>query len=300
MAAREFLSTKVYGDSAAKTVIVFLAGFPDDETSGWGDVLVNFQKAPDKYRLVCCCLPDFETSAAGKRRAWGYSINECVDLLERTIDEQVPDRRQKVVLCIHDWGSLVGILYENRHPERVASALLFDVACSVGPGKAFPLLLGATPYFILALYQVWWSFAYAVGQALSPLLGDVVFALYNLCVPAFLTPVSVKRGIPRPRKEISIEMCYIYFSFWRGMLSDEVVRKRQTPRRLTCPLLFFWGRDKNIMFHDAKFLADIDQRSDGSRHVGVEAGHWMTSGPAGAVCIREVDAFLGATPPTKG
>lgn len=290
---RECLSYKVFGNADAKTVIVFLAGFPDDETSGWGDVLTHLQSSPDKYRLICCCLPDFETAAAGRRRPWGYSIDACVELLERTVDKTVPDPRQRVILCIHDWGSLVGMLYENRNPERVSSALIFDVACSVGPGKAWPLFAGATPFFILILYQLWWSFSYFVGQMLSPRLGEFIFALYSLCVPSFLTPVSVKRGdIPRSRHEVSLEMCYIYYTFWRGMLTSDEVRKRQTPRRLSCPLLFLWGRDKNIMFHNSRFLAHVAQRTDGSRCVGIEGGHWITSGRAGAESIREVDVFL--------
>ena len=295
--ARDYLPTLQFGDAGAPKVLVMLAGFPDDETSSWGDVLLYLQtsKSFRDYRIMCCCLPDYEKGSVGKaKKPWGYTIDECVALLKSTIDKHVPNSRQKVTLVLHDWGSLVGQLYENRFPERVDRCVLLDVGQGLGPGKAFPLLGPATPYAIILLYQLWWASAYVVSQLVWAALGELLFALYGLLVPSFMWPTTLKsQDIPRPREEVGVALCYPYFQFWRAMFfSGAEQRRRMKPRKLSCPALFLFGADKNVMFHSARFIAELDTRSDGSRHVALDASHWMTRGPPGAACIREMEAFL--------
>ena len=288
--ARELLSYREFGKGSE--VLICLAGFPDNEISGWGEILDHLQTAPySKYRVVCVCLPDFEDEPlAQPRRKWGYSWDEIIALLDATISHVVPDPNKKVALMIHDWGSYGGLMYENRHPERVSKIVCLDVAMGISKGKSlFP------PYLIVVLYQLWWAWAYFLSQALHASIGSLVFALYSLLVPSWFRPTPMQaKDIPRPTAQISVQLCYPYYHFWKDMLfSTTKSRLSLIPRPVSCPILFCYGTHKNVMFHKPGFLKWIDRRTDGSKQVAIEgAGHWLSRGAAASAVCKEMDGFL--------
>jgi len=55
--------------------------------------------------------------------------------------------------------------------------------------------------------------------------------------------------------------------------------------------LFFYGTNKNAMFHSQEFLDRIDA-TPGSKHVAINAAHWMTYGESAIHVCREMDGFL--------
>ena len=290
-APRRLLSYREFGNPSGGRVLVSLAGFPDNETSGWSVLLEHFQlpKYSD-YRVICLCLPDFEDAPVAPPRPWGYTLPEILALIDATITHLVPDKRCKVTLAIHDWGAYYGLMYENAFPARVERVLCFDVAAGISKGKSQHF----NPYFIVMLYQLWWATAYWLSQAVHASVGKVVFLLYGLLVPAWLRPTSFHK-IPRPAEHISVRLCYPYFQFWRLAFSTKD-RKSLAPKPVTCPILFLYGTDKNVFFHTRRFLADIDARTDGSRWLAIEgASHWLVSdpGPQAQQCLDAVDAFLG-------
>lgn len=285
---RSMLSYREFGNVKGSKIIVLLAGFPDNETSGWGDVLEHFKTSPKfkDYRLICCCLPDMEDHPSVPRKPWGYSMDEMVALLAATVDHLVPNKQTKVTLCIHDWGAHVGMLFENAHTSRVEQILCFDVASGVSKGKS-NFFLG--PFFLVLLYQLWWASAYIVSQLIHHSIGNAIFLSYSIFVPAFLRPTRPEK-LPRPLKDINVSMCYPYYSFWKQALTTD--RKKLAPKRLSCRVLFLYGVDKNVMFHNNKFLSDIDSRTDGSKYLALDAGHWMTRGDPSKICIHAIEEFL--------
>ena len=139
-----------------------------------------------------------------------------------------------------------------------------------------------------------WGAAYTLSQLIHKHVGALAFGIYFLLMPKSLRPTSFA-GIPRPKNEITVELCWPYYQFWRLALTTKD-RKSLAPKPVGCPILFLYGSDKNVMFHNSTFLRDIDSRTDGrSRHLAIEGGgHWLVSAPGAvsAQCLEAVDAFL--------
>ena len=55
-------------------IIVMIAGFPDHCTSGFSEVL-NELLLTEKYRIICLCLPDFQSNCE-KPKPW-----VCINLI---------------------------------------------------------------------------------------------------------------------------------------------------------------------------------------------------------------------------
>ena len=80
----------------------------------------------DRYR---CIVPDHigcGRSDAPNDEAYGYSLEDRVNDLERCLDELVPD--QAVHLVVHDWGGMIGMAWADRHPDQVLSFTILNTA----------------------------------------------------------------------------------------------------------------------------------------------------------------------------
>jgi pimeloyl-ACP methyl ester carboxylesterase len=69
--------------------LVFISGFPDDCLSPWASVLNRFT---ERYRVILMCLPEYDSSTT-TRKKWGYSMDEIVKLMCKTIDEVLGDKQ---------------------------------------------------------------------------------------------------------------------------------------------------------------------------------------------------------------
>lgn len=126
-------------------VCVFLSGWPDDMVSAWSPMFNTFKQ---DYCCITLCLPDFNNASANHRKPWGYSFEDLVARLQFTIDKLVPANKQ-ITLCVHDWGAIIGMLYENKFPDRVNKMVIVDVGL---------MLTGLPPIrevVIIVIYQ-WW------------------------------------------------------------------------------------------------------------------------------------------------
>lgn len=304
------------------TPLFFVAGFPDDQTSAWGEVLEKIKQS-EKYincKIICLCLPEFEQTNKQRKR-WGYEFSEIVQRLDNTINHFVPDKTRKVELVVHDFGAWISLCYAAKHYDRIAKMAIFDVGIGMGKGlqPAYMTLI------IVFLYQLWWAFAYIVSQLLSVSLGQLVFWLYVVLVPKFLQVVPLQ-SFHRGREDVKVHMCYVYYQFWRDILfRRSSMPKPSLPK---CPVLFLvrnlihinsiqfnsfrfypflllifsiflflrfsgiqYGKRKNIMFHGRSFLRQIES-TPGSKHVGLDGGHWLTYGPTSEVAFQELTSFL--------
>jgi hypothetical protein len=97
--------------------------------------------------------------------------------------------------------------------------------------------------------------------------------------------------VPRPQNEIVVDFLYPYYTFWKQALTSGNP-KSLAPKRVSCPILFLYGLNKNVFFHNAKFLRDIETRADGSKYVALDCSHWIDRGTAAATANAEIDQFL--------
>lgn len=203
-------------------ILVFLSGFPDNEFSSFQPY---FEQLKDDYFIITMCLPGFENSSK-TRRPWGYDFAELITIMHATI-KAVSPRDEKVNLIIHDWGSFIGLLYENKYPETVKRLVTIDIGI-----VNFPKL---SQVFYLVFYQ--WAFAwcYFFSQVLGKSVGNALFYafLMLLYICPFLGPAPYDKP-PRPLSELRVDMCYPYYRFWVNYLTGRQIM----PKFPSCPVLF--------------------------------------------------------------
>ena len=104
-------------------LLVFLAGFPDDTTSGWGDSIEQLRKT-GKFRMIFLCLPGYHSSNPPK--SWGHNFDELIIMLDRTVNNLIGEKA-KFDFVVHDWGSIIGLLYQNKHPDRIGKFITLGI-----------------------------------------------------------------------------------------------------------------------------------------------------------------------------
>lgn len=189
--------------------LVFLGGWPDDSLSAWSPI---FEILKEKYRLVSLCVPQFETNCTEIKK-WGYSFDELSNMMDRAIHQAGCD--SPFTLIIHDWGSIIGMLYQKQFPDKVKSMILVDVGIK-GPA---PETIWGT--ILILLYQWWYAAAYIAAQILGERIGKIVLLAYFGFV--FLMPflkVCPYDSFHRPTSEaVNPNMLHLYYRFWKDFLS---------------------------------------------------------------------------------
>ena len=204
-------------------LVVFMAGFPDNCTSGWGDVLP--QELEKTHHLLFLCLPDFQK---GNKvfKPWGYSFKEIVERMHNTI-QSVNKTNEKILLVGHDWGAQLSLLYENRYPQFVGKVVLLDV------GLLKPPELPIVDLLLILLYQFWFAIAYIIASSINFTLGDLYFKAYYAPFLKFLSPCP-QDTLTIPFKDFNVNRCYPYYHYWKGKFTGTGTEARFP----SCPLLY--------------------------------------------------------------
>ena len=265
-------------------VMVFVAGFPDDQLTGWGKLVSEFSET---HRVICMCWPGYEKGGANKLPRWGYLISEVVAAMHETLaDISAEESIDNFTLVIHDWGSYLGLLYQNSFPERVARIVCFDVGILKKP----PLKDTA----IILLYQLWFCVVYFFSHFLGKIVGQAMMMSFFLFVNPFLGPAPHDR-VARPQLEITPWMLYPYWQFHFGsegyfMKGPQKMLRPRYPVS-NCKILFMYGKKKRCMFHGPEFLEKIE-KDEGSSWRAFDAGHWVQTSAFQPEVIAEMRRFM--------
>ena len=272
-------------------LLVLLAGFADDQISSWG--AANLDELAKTHRLICLCLPGYDKPReAGAIRPWGWDLEETADIIHKTIEKllQEEEHDDYTFLC-HDWGAFFGMVHQNVHPERIKKIVLFDI----GIVKRPPLLDAIRIIF----YQWWFALSFIVSQifpsSIFRCVGDLMMVAFKLLFSwNIIAPTN--ESMPRPLLEATSLMCYPYYYFWfgkKGYLRLGAKRMLR-PKEPRCPILFFYGKSKNVMFHGNSFVESLRGRTDGSVVKPMEnAGHWMLNTTENAsIVLQTLREFL--------
>jgi cis-3-alkyl-4-acyloxetan-2-one decarboxylase len=280
--------------------LFFLGGFPDDGLSGWSPL---FEILKQKYNIISLCLPQYSKGCQYKR--WGYSFDELVALLEITINQLSPE--VPITFICHDWGAVIGLLFAQKFPQRVSRLILVDVGIRDHGIKNIHQIWEIV---LILLYQWWFCSAYIISQFFGAPLGNCIFVLYMMLVTLFpFLKVCPTDTFHRPASEMTVEMCFIYFQYWKMIFQGHPI-VLQMP---SCPVLYLvslsppllssddispflslqYGTKKNAMFHGKDFLAKLgaDKRS---RSRSFDCGHYpMHSFPQ--EMAQEIETFFQDT-----
>jgi pimeloyl-ACP methyl ester carboxylesterase len=257
------------GPNESVPTMVFMSGFPDTELTAFSKIVPKFA---EDYRVIACGMPGLgsEGSRDVEEIGWGWTFSQIVEMLDATISKEVSDEDQ-IILVGHDWGAYVSSMYENAHPKKVKKLILFDVAMFHDVGK------DRSVYDILVslVYQLWFGFSFFLSRVFFNALGSIVFKSYFvICkiLPFMMTLISpLVKGdrCPRHYSEVRVDFTYPYYSFFRYGLFDSAMWVRFP----SCPMLFIYGKKKNVKFHNA--IDEISKRED-CDYLGLgNAGHWV-------------------------
>jgi pimeloyl-ACP methyl ester carboxylesterase len=261
------------GNPKGKT-LVFMSGFPDNQLSAFEGIITEFQK---DYRILAMCFPDFDTAYKSPLSSpWGYSLQQVVDMMAATINRNVK-KDEKVTLCIHDWGCVIGYLFENQHPTRVEKIIGCDVALLAK--DTMPL----KTYLIVVSYQLWFAHSFILAKLFGTAVGNISMLLF-MTLGKYIGIHPTRERPPRKQSEVNSLLCYPYYHFW---YNGGILLKTRFP---ACPFLFMYGKNKNIMFHNDKTLRKIDDRYD-CRWRSFEGGHWFMKTDRNLV-VAEMEEFL--------
>lgn len=206
--------------------IVFMSGFPDTETSAWGETIAKY--LGKQYRCIFMCLPGYgEFDSAALQKPWGFDHDEVLLMMQETI-RAVGLLGKPYYLISHDWGAFFSLLYTTRHPQEVSKLIL----CDIGMCGPFTLPLSSVPF--IAFYQLFFAVAYILSQALSKSLAESLFlavgikAFYNILSPPLFQRAEVHQS------SLTVLKCYPYYHLWKRLLTGTML-PQSFP---VCPLLF--------------------------------------------------------------
>lgn len=221
----EELPSAEYGDSLSANTLVLAAGFPDDLLSSWKPLIDRLERFD--CRIIVLCYPGYEkrTGPNGGIRVWGYNFEDLIERMNNTLNRLCPC--ESFSLIVHDWGSFLGMRYQNKYPSRVKNLVTLDIGL---PGR-----LSYKEFAVMTLYQGWFAVSYAISQAVNYAVGNWVFKLsFRIAsVLPFFSPVP-HDTLPRSLDEINVAMAYPYYYFWTGLLR----RTLTIPQFPSCPILF--------------------------------------------------------------
>ena len=205
--------------------LVFISGFPDDQLSACAPLVDQLK---EEYLIIAICFKDFELTASeiNKAKPWGYSFPELDRMLDATINHNLGNSTN-FTLVIHDWGSILGLIYENKRPERVKRLVIMDV----GIKKSISLYDG----LVIILYQWWFSIAYLMSQILGSFIGNLIFLAFNIFRDFFPFLTIGPMKVIRPQQDISVHQCYPYFEYWKAYMTNMKDIAMKFP---SCPLLY--------------------------------------------------------------
>ncbi|ETO33105.1 hypothetical protein RFI_04003 [Reticulomyxa filosa] len=128
----EFLHDKCVNESNSgepPKKIVLIHGWPDN-ASLWKLQIPLLTKKYDCYRII---LPNYDKDAKNYegRHSWGYDMADVADGINACVNTRIRSNKdEKVILLIHDWGSLVGYMAykqdKNNMYERIISVDIGD------------------------------------------------------------------------------------------------------------------------------------------------------------------------------
>ena len=226
------------GHSAAVTV-VFLHGNPTSSYL-WRNVI------PPVAAKARCVAPDLiGMGDSGKLPGSEYRYTEHARYVEAFLDAVVP--AGKIVLVLHDWGSILGFDWARRHEDRVAGLALMEFGRPWRTWEEFP------------------ENGREVFQALrSPEMGRKMAIDDNFFIEQFLPERGGPQAEPRSRWIITARLSSIPPHVNPCTVFQTTLPSRGNPRRLSAswraahawllandlPKLLFWGQPGVIITED--------------------------------------------------
>ena len=306
----------LFGKPNAPRIVLMCAGFPDDHAS----FVSLAERLSEKNCFVgVACLPGYD------KIGWkdGYSFQEWVSCMReaaKLLRSRSTTPTAKFTGIYHDWGVGAGGLFTSRAlkdgPSNLApdELVLLDVCMPPHPNADLKnlqvngsILTAIYTFMVTLSYQTVLAKSFLLQRYISTVLAGLQFKL-GWTVISWLHLIPC-REVDMDYFQMRINalgtsrftyMAYPYFHLWKAILSGQMTKDAGDfwlPQDLEkTPVLYMYGADKNIHFHDPTTEA-LFQREEAqgrrSRIVQVpNAGHWLYVQQED-VCVQEIAKFLG-------
>lgn len=282
------LPYRILGAKVGSPYLVTLAGFPDDEFSGFKSILLEFSST---HRIVAMCLPGFSYrlgSGPDSLPRWGYGLGALREAMHETfaaVCEEEEAFNQGYTLVVHDWGSALGLLYATKYPERIKEIISFDVGIMD--------TISLRNKIVIMFYQLWFCASYFVAMTISRWVGQAMLMFFAIILMPLVGPCP-HDSLQRPIQEVDVRYCYMYWNFHfgrggvlRGGLSDTL--KARFP---SVPIFFMYGSKKNAQFHGPKFIKKIEETPGCRVKSYDDVGHWLQESKHKDEIMKDMRDFM--------
>lgn len=250
-------------------------------------------------------------------KAEGYTFDETVASLReatKSLRALSTNPRAKLTGVFHDWGTVSGAMCSSRmnaeEPNYFARLIFFD---ALPPAHESLQIPSAVPNFKTIFISILYTALFATAHALQRIVSYYIAApvqtvgfgslmLLGLTPTGRIDQETFEAKEPKMSLRKLIYMQYPYFYLYKGMLSGQSkelfkVNGCHLPVNVEeTPVLYMYGKDKVIQYHDDNVLAWLQK--DGAKEgpktkvVPVEkAGHWLYLQQE-TVCYEAVKSFV--------
>ena len=299
------------GKPNAPRMVLMCAGFPDDHSA----FLSLAERLAEKDCLVgVACLPGYDKIGCID----GYSFQDwvfCMQEAAKALRTNSTATDPKFSGIFHDWGCAAGELFTTRAianneliPDEI---ILFDVCIKPHPDTdtknlELEVSMGSALYSLAVVlaYQSILAVSFLLQRYISKrlavlqyLIGFKIIAWLNLVPLCNVDNPYLQKKLESMDINHLMYMAYPYYYFWKSVFSPQVLQDFHLPLDLKkTPVLYMYGADKNIHFHDPASVALLQQEeAQGHRSKVVKvdnAGHWVYIQQED-VCFQEISKFLG-------
>mmetsp|Transcript_11539 Transcript_11539/g.21018 ORF Transcript_11539/g.21018 Transcript_11539/m.21018 type:complete len:343 (-) Transcript_11539:1165-2193(-) len=279
----------MFGKPDAENVVLLCGGYPDDQ-----QVFVEMAARLAKEGNCFCgvaCLVGYDSAADDRPwtsyRSQGYNFSEMTWSLRnaaKALREQSCNPKAKLTTIFHDWGSFIGAFYTHEALEEKDTLLSPDkiIYIDVMPMKLHPSCTQLKPakrttkeFITVHTYRYVFMAAHLIQRFLSQYLAAFFF-LFVLTILSILglVPSHPKDTARFTEKKVPLDRL-IYMAFPYYHLAVQGAGKSYLPRLEETPVLYLYGADKSVQFHDDNLVNHL-QEQKGCEVVAVnDTGHHL-------------------------
>lgn len=233
----------IYIEGEGPETIVMIHGWPDTYRV-WDAQVAELRQ---RYRCVRFTLPGFDITKP--RRS--YSLDAMLRVLLHIVNSV--NKKEKVILMLHDWGCVFGYEFYMRNKGLVSAIIGVDI------GDAQSRALGRSrsvgQKLMVSSYQGTLALAWAIGGPIGNMMTKATASVLN---------------VPSPRQYISSAMNFPYYILAAGAAGSYSSLVPFVPQ---VPMLYLYGANKPFMFHSPQWTENLAARK-GCKVVALETDHW--------------------------
>lgn len=309
----------IWGKADAANVILFCAGYPDDQ----GSFSAFAQQLSKEAGCLCgvACLvgyDDYPERPYTSYKQEGYTFDEMISSLRSAAKAlkvyYSTNPSAQFVTILHDWGSFIGACYTNRAfvekdvlimPDKM---VYFDVLPMRSHPKDVNVVMPSKKTIHHTILEMTYRIVLAKAFLIYRFLSKYLAAFYFVVMFAFLPLIGLVPKNPLDDKIVQekmtslfriIYMAYPYYNMVRavvGLDRNMFIEEFHLPLLDETPVLFLYGKDKGLQFHDEAVATYLEKqgnkKGNSCRVVPVSnAGHWLYLQQP-QVCLQAVKDFI--------